>query len=64
MSLAILRQGVYHGQTAFAGLTPATREEGAYMTPKEMIDRINQLLAQANARQLELICRIVQAVIK
>ena len=34
------------------------------MTQKEIIERINQLLAQANTRQLELIHRIVQAVLK
>lgn len=34
------------------------------MTRKEIIARINQLLAQANARQLELIHRIVQSVLK
>lgn len=34
------------------------------MTTKELIDRINQLLNRANARQLDLICRIVQSVIK
>lgn len=34
------------------------------MTPKEIIDRINQLLAQANTRQIELIFRIVQAILK
>lgn len=34
------------------------------MTPKESIERINQLLENANARQLELIYKIVQAVIK
>lgn len=34
------------------------------MTPKEIINRINQLLTTANTRQLELICRIIQAIIK
>lgn len=34
------------------------------MTPKEIIDRINQLLTQANKRQLELILRMVQVVLK
>ena len=34
------------------------------MVKKEIIDQINQLLDQANNRQLELIRRIVQAIIK
>lgn len=34
------------------------------MTPKEMIDRINQLLDHANDRQLELILEIVEALLK
>lgn len=34
------------------------------MTPKEMINRINQLLAQANIRQLELIYGIIQDILK
>lgn len=34
------------------------------MTPKELIEKINQLLENANARQLELIYKIVQAIIK
>ncbi len=34
------------------------------MARREIIDRINQLLVQANTRQLELISRIVQAVLK
>lgn len=34
------------------------------MTPKEMIERINQLLKQANPRQLELILRMIQVVLK
>ena len=34
------------------------------MTPKEIIDRINQLLAQANTRQLELIQGIIQDILK
>ena len=34
------------------------------MTPKEMINRINQLLAQANTRQLELIYGIIQDILK
>lgn len=34
------------------------------MIPKEIIDRINQLLAQANARQLELIHGIIQDILK
>lgn len=34
------------------------------MTPKESIEKINQLLKNANARQLELICKIVQDIIK
>lgn len=34
------------------------------MMPKEMIDQINQLLAQANTRQLDLIRRIIHAIIK
>lgn len=34
------------------------------MTIMEISDRINQLLDQANKRQLELILRMVQAVLK
>ena len=34
------------------------------MLSKELMDRINQLLAQANTRQLELILRLIQAVLK
>ena len=34
------------------------------MTPKELIEKINQLLENANTRQLELIYKIVQAIIK
>lgn len=34
------------------------------MTPKTLIDRINSLLDKASARQLELILRIIQAIIK
>lgn len=34
------------------------------MTPKEMIDNINKLLAQANMRQLELIQGIIQDILK
>lgn len=34
------------------------------MTPKEIIDRINQLLDHANDRQLELILDMVEAVLK
>lgn len=34
------------------------------MTPKEIIDRINQLLTQANKRQLELIHGIIQDILK
>ena len=34
------------------------------MIPKEIIERINQLLAQANARQLELILRMIKVVLK
>lgn len=34
------------------------------MTIREISDRINQLLDQANKRQLELILRMVQAVLK
>lgn len=34
------------------------------MIPKEIIDRINQLLAQANARQLELILRMIKVILK
>lgn len=34
------------------------------MTPKEIIDRINQLLDQANKRQLDLILRMIQVVLK
>lgn len=34
------------------------------MASKEIIDRINQLLAQANIRQLELIHRLVQTILK
>lgn len=34
------------------------------MTPKEMIDRINQLLSKANPRQLDLIFRMIQVVLK
>ena len=34
------------------------------MTPKEIIDQINQLLAQANKRQLELIYGIIQDILK
>lgn len=33
------------------------------MTIKEITDHINQLLARANTRQLELIHRIVQAML-
>lgn len=42
----------------------AEHKGGIHMTPKELIDCINKLLAQANTRQLELIRRIVQAIIK
>lgn len=34
------------------------------MKPKEIINRINQLLAQANIRQLELIYGIIQDILK
>lgn len=34
------------------------------MTPKEMVDRINQLLDQASMRQLELILEVIQVVLK
>lgn len=34
------------------------------MTPREIIDQINQLLTQANTRQLELILRMVRVVLK
>lgn len=34
------------------------------MDRKKIIDRINQLLAQANIRQLDLIFRMVQVVLK
>lgn len=34
------------------------------MTPKEIIDRINKLLEQANKRQLELIYGIIQDILK
>lgn len=34
------------------------------MTPKEIIDQINQLLAKANKRQLNLILRMIQVVLK
>lgn len=34
------------------------------MTSEEIIRRINQLLAQANKRQLDLIFRMVQVVLK
>lgn len=34
------------------------------MTPREITDHINQLLAQANIRQLKLILRMVQVVLK
>lgn len=34
------------------------------MITQKLIDRINQLLVRANTRQLELIHRIVQAIIK
>lgn len=34
------------------------------MINKELIATINQMLARANTRQLELICRIIQAIIK
>ena len=34
------------------------------MTLEEKIDEINQLLTQANARQLDLIFRMVQVVLK
>lgn len=34
------------------------------MTPKEKIDQIDQLLAQANTRQLDLIFRMVRVVLK
>lgn len=34
------------------------------MTPKEIIDRINQLLDHANKRQLELIHGIIQDILK
>lgn len=34
------------------------------MTPKEITENINRLLARANTRQLELIHRIVQSVLK
>ena len=34
------------------------------MTPKEIIDRINQLLSSADKRQLELILRSVSNIIK
>lgn len=34
------------------------------MTPREIIDQINQLLTLANARQLELIHGIIQDILK
>ena len=34
------------------------------MTTKEAIDRINQLLSKANKRQLQLIHRIIQDILK
>lgn len=34
------------------------------MTSQEIIDRINQLLAQANIRQLELVRGIIQDILK
>lgn len=34
------------------------------MTSKEIMEHINKLLATANTRQLELIRRIIQAVLK
>lgn len=34
------------------------------MTPEEIMEAINHLLAKANTRQLELIRRIIQAIIK
>lgn len=34
------------------------------MTLREIIDQINQLLTQANTRQLELILRMVRVVLK
>lgn len=34
------------------------------MTSKELMEHINELLSTANTRQLELIHRIVQAILK
>lgn len=34
------------------------------MTPKEIIDRINQLLEHASDRQLELILQMIEVVLK
>lgn len=34
------------------------------MTPQEIIDQIDQLLDEANTRQLELILRMVRVVLK
>lgn len=34
------------------------------MTPKEMIDNINQLLGEASIQQLELIQAIIQDILK
>lgn len=48
----------------FAGIYPRHAGGGRYMTPKEIIEHINQLLDNASARQLELILRIVQAILK
>ena len=56
--------GLCLGNGSRADLIPATREEGAIMTPKEIINHIISLLEHANIRQLELIDRIVQAVLK
>lgn len=34
------------------------------MTPKEIIDQINQLLKKSNAQQLELIYDVIRVVLK
>ena len=38
--------------------------ENGNMTSEEIIRRINQLLTQANKRQLDLILRMIQVVLK
>jgi hypothetical protein len=45
-------------------ITSDAHEGGTHMTPKEMVDRINQLLDQASMRQLELILEVIQVVLK